>query len=227
MTPARISSQLNRAWRVLEELGLGESRNTPKYPPDLPAAMRSRTYREGWAYLLANRHYDFLLSDLSLMLFMHEVDDEGVLQIAGYSHYPSPVLVNTYEEFVLDMGFTLEEAGDELRADYEQHVDAADFRASVTPIRYDYSPRLYSCGRHPAAHFHFGKDNEIRIGTERILKPIGFVLFIVRQCYPEDWVRYLVRDGRSDFVRKHMRGGLDWVQPEYMRGHDLLELILR
>jgi hypothetical protein len=227
MTPAQFRQQVHRAWKALEEVGVGESQNTPRYPDSLPSEMRSKTYREGWNWLRRNLHFDIQLSDASLILFKHRVEEDGEV-LSGYSHYPPPTNVPSYDEFlttIMDTNF--ESAGDSLRQEYEQHVNEADNRQAVTPIRYDYSPKLYTCGRHPASHFHIGISNEIRIGTERILGPIGFALFILRQCYPEQWLKYISRQGRAQFATKHMRDDLEAVAAKYRQEHDLSELVLR
>ncbi len=66
-----------------------------------------------------------------------------------------------------------------------------NYRKNFTPIRYDLDNNSYKTGVHPAAHIHIGLDNHIRIGLERELTPLAFLLFVIRQMYPRNWENLL------------------------------------
>jgi hypothetical protein len=119
----------------------------------------------------------------------------------------------------------IDDWGDELRADYEQYVNSLVTKNSVTPIRYDYKAADYRPGIHPASHVHFGQSNEIRVGTYRVMKPLSFVLFLLRQRYPREWEQFRLSGDMATHAR-NVRHDLDIVHATYWDVHDEYELIL-
>ncbi len=94
----------------------------------------------------------------------------------------------TYEEFVFEeIGISHLDDGQEFSEEYEIYLSSTSRKETITPIRYDYNPNHYSEGRHPASHIHIGHSNNIRICSKKVLHPISFFLFVIRQCFPEKW----------------------------------------
>ena len=229
-----FSDQINRAAKLLKQLGMLEAQ---EYSPDRnvgASSFRGLTYRETWAKSIQLFAYDFKLVDQSLIYFKKTGNNEhdGVL---GFSYLECPIEVNSYEVFCseyLEIGpddddyeDQLAECGDLLRHDYEQYVNTCETKP-VTPIRYDYAPADYMPGRHPASHVHFGFKTDIRVATKRILKPLSFVLFVIRQQYPSDWAKLLEVDAERYYCRS-VRKTLDQVHGDYWNEADLQELILK
>lgn len=131
--------------------------------------------------------YDFLLFDDSLLQYSYERDQNGH-PLIKYSYYQFPFDFPTYEEYLLSNDLTYEEAGDLFRHDYEQELSEASARVYLTPIRYDYDVTQYTEGVHPASHIHIGYMNSIRLPVCMILTPFMFTLFVVKQCYYNDWL---------------------------------------
>jgi hypothetical protein len=98
-------------------------------------------------------------------------------------------------------------------------------KISVTPLRYDYHPDLYTQGRHPASHVHFGHGSNIRIGTDRALKPLSFSLLVLRQYYPDTWAR-LIRAAETEQLCRNVRTTLDPVPGHYWGAFDKWEMLL-
>ena len=73
-----------------------------------------------------------------------------------------------------------------------------------TPIRYDYEPSIFNPISHPIGHIHIGIENEIRIGTDCAFNPMSFILFCLRQMYPDNWNKLLLDDSFSKY-QKHIR----------------------
>jgi len=111
------------------------------------------------------------------------------------------------------------------KRDYENYLANPDIKENVTPLRYDYYPEHYVEGRHPASHFHFGNKNNVRVGTKKVLMPLSFVLFVIRQCYPEAWQKL---SGMSDaeILCRNVRDSLEDVDKEFWNKLDQWELIL-
>jgi hypothetical protein len=219
------AAQINGAVRLLNDLRLVSDRNEwVKYPSDLPSIVRSKTYVEEYAYYVNNGLYDIRLVDSALFQFKHLSDDD-----VSYCYYEPPFEAPTYEEFVaetLGAAFAAENTvGDSFREEYEQAVDTAPLRKSVTPIRYDYSPALYEPGVHPAAHLHIGVDNELRIYARRLMHPMSFVLFVMRHIYPDSWRRFIQR-ADAPIICRAVRDDLALVADAFATDLDRLHVIL-
>jgi hypothetical protein len=137
--------------------------------------------------------------------------------------------VITYQDFLInEIGFQpeeLDEIGDSLRDDYEQALHDGGFKSAFTPLRYDYEPENYIEGRHPAAHVHFGFNNNIRVCTVKQLRPLSFCLFVLRQNYPGKWLEFLSHADTTTLV-KQVRDALDDIGPDFLQERDHWELQL-
>jgi len=223
----RFSTELRGAWTVFRDLGLAVARNQePKYPDELPALVRSLSYKDAWRFMLSKGYFDVRLENGAFLTFRRGTRQDGS-PVLGYCYYDSPVAVVSYERFVFEvLRANPREVGDSFVEEYEQYVAEASPKQSVTPIRYDYSPGLYKEGRHPAAHFHVGNENEIRIGAAHVLGPAAFALFVIRQAYPELWTKLLDQQGRKRFVERQCHTNCDRVPESYLRELDRFELVL-
>jgi hypothetical protein len=168
--------------------------------------------------------FDFRLVDHALFQFKSFSEDD-----VSYCYYEAPFEVVTYRDYVAELfGHDLvavANVGDSFYEDYELVVETAPLRKAVSPIRYDYQPAQYEPGVHPAAHIHLGTSNEIRLSTGRRMRPTSFVLFVLRQMYPEYWRRFLGRDDVQTVCRS-VREDLEQVDEAYMQDRDRLQLIL-
>jgi hypothetical protein len=179
----KYESQLNLIEFILKHLDFLEQRN--RFPASMPdiSFLRKASYPDNWKILVKQNYFHFQLKDNSLFYFLAKNDFE----ILSYSYYECPFLCLTYEEFLGDFNFDPAEAGHEFYNDYEIYLDGCEIRSSFAPIRYDYDPNAYRQAVHPASHIHIGASNEIRIGCDKILEPISFFLFVIRQIYPSYW----------------------------------------
>ncbi len=196
------------------------------------ADFRGLPYRGIYEKCVREFAYDFRLSDQSLMLFVKcgdNINNGGLC----FSYYEPPAEVLPYEEFVAaelglspsDSGYqkTIDSWGDELRFDYEQYVSSAELKNSVTPLRYDCKASDYRPGIHPASHVHFGFATDIRVGTRRVLNPLSFVLFVLRQRYPSAWSE-LGKEADFRVWCRNVRENLDLIAPRYWDSPDELEM---
>lgn len=230
----RFNTQLAAIEGLLGRLELLEERQANPNKSLGAGHFRGMKYRQVYEECIREYAYDFRLVDQSLLLFARGGHDQhdGLL---GFCYYESPVNVIPYKEFVaLELGITpdhpdykkvIKEFGDELRADYEQYVGSQDSKAVVTPLRFDYKSADYRAGIHPASHMHFGFANHIRVGTRRVMNPISFVLFILRQRYPEKWVAFR-KLKTADLLCRNIREQLDMVHDDYWCQEDEHEVAL-
>lgn len=222
----KLHAQINEAEKLLRKLGLLlDSNPWVSYSKDLPATVRDMSYVDEYRTYVNQRLFDFYLVDHGLVQFKwHDQDD------ISYCYYQSPFDVPTYEEYVADQlqDWDLDikaEVGDIFLDDYEKLIDTARLRKGVTPIRYDYTPDQYQEGIHPAAHIHIGSGNDIRLHTRRVMLPMSFVLFILRQMYPDAW-RQLLEASEIERILRAVRDDLQFVHNKYVGARDACQLIL-
>lgn len=188
------------------------------------AYFRGKNYRETYEICFKEFIYDFRLNDQSLLLFLCEGhgEHEGSL---SYSYYDAPCNVMPYNEFV--QIYDSPEQVDDLKAInlYDQYLATVGLSSNVTPLRYDYRARDYRSGIHPASHMHFGFNNDIRVGTNRILNPISFLLFILRQRYPNKWEEFLNMK-ESECWCRNIRHNVQTINASYWGTNDKLEMSL-
>jgi hypothetical protein len=223
MNKGKFITQVNFAWKILTRFEMSESRNHfPKFPENPAETFRDKRDDEIWAICYQNNYFDFQLYDNSLMHFRAE--SFRPLQLS-YTYYECFYVCYSYEEFLMESNLTFREVQDELKADYEEYLTTCDLKNAVTPIRYDFDCNQYREGIHPASHMHFGPMNQIRIGARKILNPISFVLFIIRQIYPLRWQEFLQWNKAPDAC-KYVRHALDDIHSDFWNNQDEWEMFL-
>jgi hypothetical protein len=218
-------SQLNTVSTILEELGLLTGRrHYPRYSGYSASYFRELSYSEIWYQCFDNQLYDFRLTDDSLIQF--RINDFKPLD-ASYLYLECPFFkMLSYEEFAgsYEIGAD-EEAEYDLIRKYDLYASSPLEKKAWTPIRYDYNPKLYTEGRHPASHIHFGHKSEIRVGTQKILMPLSFLFFVIRQCYPDAWGKFTGKANAQTLCR-NVRDLPQDVADDYWNEKDQWEMIL-
>ena len=227
-------TQLNEIETILEQVGILEERQQSPNKGLGAARFRGMSYREVYEESVREFAYDFRLSDQSLLLFIKSGNNQHDGSL-NYCYLECPVKVWEYREFVgneiglsiMDENFDSEvdSWGDEMRANYEQYVSSMNSKSSVTPLRYDYKATDYRPGVHPASHVHFGHDNDIRVGTKRIMMPLSFAFFVLRQHYPRKWEQVRQINDMVRYVR-NVRDNLVTVTTPYWNAQDDQEIFL-
>ncbi|MDR2297829.1 MAG: DUF2290 domain-containing protein [Comamonas sp.] len=180
-------------------------------------SLRELSYIEQWEKSIAEKLFNVRLADHSLVVFQ-ESDSS-----CSYSYLHSPINVPTFEKFLLAKD--LENSArnrDEFRDDFELAIISADRKENITPIRYDYDPQGYNKGSHPIGHIHIGLDNQVRIGFNRKMNKVSFLLFLIRQMYPENW-RLLIEHREADNLNKYLRSECTSIDKDFWSELDSLE----
>lgn len=182
--------------------------------------LRELTYFDQWKTARKNSWYHLELEDHSLIMFGETTNS------ASFSYLQCPLAAPSFKEFLdgLEVPNTPRNRR-ELRDEYEMVLDTADLRSHITPVRFDYDENGYLCGSHPVSHIHVGLDNNIRLGTNRKLTPISFLLFVMRQMYPDCWKR-LLEHQESGRLPKAVRYDCSMVDGSYWKDEDSMELHL-
>lgn len=194
MNSASVMASYHDAIKILKSSNLYKDINNrrqltlenSKFSTEFIKISKSEDYDEIFKTALRNSDYDIILIDDSFFQFSCSKGniDEGVIR---YAFYENPRSYPVYEEFLISLGFTYEECGDEFFVDYEQEMEEAKLKRNIMPIRYDYDHRLYDSFKHSISHIHFGHNNETRVSTSTVLNPAKFVSFVVRNVYPKVW----------------------------------------
>lgn len=186
---------------------------------DVVSELRSIGYVERWRMATDKGWFHVRLADHSLFLFA-----EGASY--SYSYMPCPLDVPTFADYLGGLGIS--DSPPNRKAyypEYTQVLETASLRPNLTPIRFDYDPRGYKPGFHPAAHVHIGLDNEVRISAPK-MGVMSFVLFIMRHVYPDSWSNLLTRPSRENFSRSIRDAGAA-IPAEFWSNLDEIELRLR
>jgi hypothetical protein len=211
---------------VLRSVRLFERQvDNPKFDDVQASSMSRLTYREQYETCLGGNHFHFLLKDRSFIQFRRWVEDGEVLKLS-YSYYECPRITSTYEDFLYDnFQVRVEDVADDYHEEFEAFLATQPPKETVTPIRYDYNVHDYNEGLHPASHIHIGHKSEVRMAVRKILRPMSFLLLILRQCYPRAWVHCLAQPGISGLCRD-VRSTLEDLPTIYWKTKDEHQLFL-
>lgn len=218
-------TQVNTSWEIVRKLELDAERNWfPSYREITASMFRGLSYLDTWEICFRERYYDFQLHDNSLIQF--RVEGYAPLSVS-YAYYECPYQCLSYADFVHDYcGFGIYEAGGEFRPEYEDYVVMCNVKETATPIRYDHGTDSYREGVHPASHVHFGHMNSIRVRTKKVLRPLSFLLFVIRQFYSDAW-RMLLDMSQAPVWCRNVRDNLEDVGAEFCNPLDEYEMALK
>jgi hypothetical protein len=195
MNLAIMEEGFRKAKKILNACDLFETENytkglmfkPSKFSKDFFSISQDRDYYKIYKLAITNKDYDILLKDYSFFQFSCESSDINTIVKYRYAYYETPSEFPTYEDFLDENGFSYIDCGEELIQEYQQVIDEAKFKNTVTPLRYDYDEDLYNSPVHPISHLHLGFQNEIRIPIKCILTPHAFVSFVIRHIYWKKW----------------------------------------
>jgi len=225
MTEGQFRQQIDFSWRQLKRLNLADYRvYFPDYAKVTVVSYRNLNYLDEWKKIVSNQLFDFQLTDHALLQFKRF--KENGTEVFSYSYYENPFEILSYQDFLANHDLSITETGNIFIDYYNQYVATSGKQKSiVTPTRYDYAPNQYVEGRHPVSHMHFGHCSEIRIATKRILGPLSFSLFVLRQYYPASWQRFCSRPIPRQCAGS-IRQNLTLIQRQFIKPNDYHEMIL-
>lgn len=192
-------TRIMEAWDILKKMALDSFHNFyPARGSEIVDQLRgTSSYRELFDTYTRHSAYDFLLDDGSLLFFVRDVEAKTPLSF-GYlpCAYDAPTHRASNEAY-----------GRLDESDYLALFQESEASDGGLYVRYDFSPALYKCSREPSSHFHFGFHSDSRVGCASVLDPLGFVLFVARQFYPEQYQSWLhaLPAHEIDALAKRMR----------------------
>ena len=228
MNPGQYATCLDEVWRILKEVNLERSRNSyPQHPEHPRSNFKGASYLRIYQVCVENGYYHFQLINNSLLEF--RIDSFQPL-VASYIFYECPYQIVPFDEFLTRIIFDpsdLEDLGVLYEMYEEEYLStiSRDLKKIVCPIRYDYNESFYTPGVHPVSHMHIGINNDIRISLRRVMTPITFTLFIIRQCFPDKW-KLIHNSQQIEGWCRHVRENLEAVNEDYWHPQDERELYL-
>lgn len=135
------------------------------------------TYQDKYDKLLKNKYYNIKLIDGALLGMLYTFT-EGRLSKHTLFYFPSPHL----EEFQNNQDMYIKD---------ELYSDIFDKERVIIPIRFDYDPSSASSVTHPHSHLTIGQYKHCRIPVSSPLSPYQFIVFIIRNFYNIEMIKYI------------------------------------
>lgn len=145
---------------------------------------RSATYEEIYRRALSLNHFNFQLSDYSLLQFSWKDDKNWRL-----AFYPNPWITGVESATARLNDLRADLGGGLIGVEEFLDILATDFRyyGAIPMLRFEYSHDQYRPVIHPASHFHIGIYGDDRWSSRRKFSPISFSMLIVRMFYTDVW----------------------------------------
>lgn len=148
--------------------------------------VRNSSYYDYWSSFYRENWYDFQMKDLSLLSFNKDASGGNTFIYLGCP-FSCPF---TEEDFYSKDDLLFSEV------QYEDYIFSSPKYDNVPYLRYDNSIKQYKSGLHPANHFHFGYNQNNRIGCSYHIDVASFVAIVLRQFYPDAWEQVLKNSKR-------------------------------
>lgn len=220
-------SKINLAISLLKKCDLFWQHNKhSKDTKGISSICRTKSYAEVWKFLLSESYFRILLKDSSFFIFGFD-PMESDSDLFSMSYYGCPYVFPSLEEYIIQiygMEYLDLKYDQSVCDEYQQALEDCEELPSPVMFRYDYNPEQYEAGRHPVSHMHIGFKNEIRLGCYRVLNPLSFVSFVVRQQYPHEWRNRAISS--SGLFKASIRDTIPMIGTEFLSSHDVLEMYL-
>lgn len=152
---------------------------------------RKNSHLDLYNVAIKNLDYDIVLNDDSIFQFSKTDNNYR------YAYIQNPITNVTKDDYLLKV-FGLDEIQhieedeynnlklDIQEEDFEQFKSEQLLNLNSIIIRYDVDPKNYKPLNHSYSHIHFGLGSFNRVACSRILTPLSFVLFVIKNNYEVD-----------------------------------------
>jgi len=162
------------------------------YSEEFICLSRSNNIIESYKCAVRNFDYDIMLQDDSIIQFQFKSEE------LRYAFIQNPYNFYTREEYLnsiygIDELSVLSEADiTEMiisinEEDYEQFLNEQKLNSTSNYFRYDFSKAGYRPLVHSYSHLHIGLNPDVRIPSSKILTPLKFTKFIIKNTYYNLW----------------------------------------
>jgi len=192
MNQGKFISSINESATLLKKFKLlkrkGEKGNG-NYSDEFLKVSKGNNIVETYKCAIKNGDYDFLLNDESILQFQKNSDDLRYAFIQNPYNFISKdeyvTLIYTAEDLEELSEFSIEEMVDE--NEYEQFLNEQSLNSVSNYFRYDCSPAGYRPLVHSHSHFHIGMNENVRIASSKMITPLKFTKFCIKNTYYENW----------------------------------------
>ena len=191
MNNDEVRSGIAKSWDFFDSLDLGEAFITPTPLAVIQdfrkVALDAKSlYTDVYESGLALSHYNILLFDLAFFQFGWSGENE-----VRYAYYPNPFISGNKEAQVKLQNWREAQLAEILsEEDVSALIASLTTSGTVPLIRYENSPSQYRPFRHPCSHMHIGLHSDNRWPLARVLTPLAFSMWIVKQYYTDSWSVY-------------------------------------
>ena len=187
MTSAKILVSIEDVLNYLDVVGISytctvkrKNLKPGKYSEAYFQACHTGDYKAKFLTALHNSDYDIILEDDSFFQFTSESPKD-----IHYSFFHRIEQTLSYSEF--EEKYLTEDNIDTIAQEYEMYLTTDKPQTYPCPIRYDVADREYKEGLHAYEDIHIGVETEVRISMDKIIKPLGFVDFVIKHMYKQKW----------------------------------------
>lgn len=173
-----------------------------------------KTYFQTYKIGKINFDFDFLLQDESYLQFSHNDSNNPKYPLLRYAFFQNPQEFISYEDYLWQLNIEPEEAGDSFIEEYSQYLSEASINTEATTIRYDLDFSSHHPLIHATSHLHIGVSENLRIPCNKIMTPVAFTLFIIKNLYYNTWKNLM--DDTDHFYQPYlsnMKESCGYVMP--------------
>jgi hypothetical protein len=233
MNQAAFGISISESISLLSEVNLFKAKGikpTGIHSEEFIQATRSNRHTELHKIATKNHDYEILLKDDSIFQFTW---NENKLR---YAFIQNPTTYVSKDEFLAKI-YTPEDLlqlSDEDYIDlienindweYEQFFIEQSLNLESNIIRYDLDSKGYLPLIHPYSHLHIGVNQNLRIPCSKILTPLKFVIFAIKNTYYDQWKDAFRTENFSQKVRDSKATCIN-VPPQYWQAEERFELFL-
>lgn len=209
MSLGSFINSMEMSIKLLKEYSLYKGKgdwHLKNHSSEFIAISRENRHTDIYSTAIKNRDYEILLVDESIFQFTYGKDFLRFCFIQNpYKHpdildyinsiYSSEELIDLKEGEIQSLISSIDDY------EYEQFLSEQDFNLESHIIRYDYSQKGYAPLIHSCSHIHIGLNENLRIPISKILTPLKFILFCIKNTYYDNWKKSFVSGKTSEFVR--------------------------
>ena len=244
MNEGAFRSSLDEARTLLNQLGFLKSSGVKSiYRDGVSDEFKKASQQENYFRLyntgLENFDYDILMYDESFLQFSYDGIDGNDIPLLRFAFFQNPQLFITYEQYIdhlkkesyIDEDENLESLGVSFEEEYSQYLNEQQVNTSNTSIRFDTDSESHIPLVHSTSHFHFGHVTNVRVPCCSVISPLGFVLFIIKHIYYNDWKR-LIEAGNSILMtaihrQKSTFSDIKSINPSKWTSSELAEIFVQ
>lgn len=210
MNQAIFIDSLKKTKKLLKELRLSKHegiKNTFKdgVSEEFRKASQQKDYFKLFKTAVKNFDYDLMMYDESIFQFSFLKKKQNPIPEIRFAFFQNPQLYISYSDYLkylqkenlIDEDEDLEDIGMLYENEYNQFCIEQQLNTSNTTIRFDVDEPRHAPLIHSVAHFHFGHVTTVRIPCDKIITPLGFVVFILKHCYYKEWKNLIKTKDKS------------------------------